>query len=138
MGAIMGGNVRVGLEDSLYAGAGKLATSNAEQVTIVRNILEGLSLDVAKPAEARQPGAQEAVATSDLARRSGRATVAVRDAASIGSRVQEPLGPWRSSPASGISRGWRVARPSSIWTSREQASGQSSAQTERRISIPAG
>ena len=33
IGAIMGGNVRVGLEDSLYAGAGKLATSNAEQVT---------------------------------------------------------------------------------------------------------
>jgi uncharacterized protein (DUF849 family) len=54
MGAIMGGNVRVGLEDSLYAGAGKLATSNAEQVGIVRDILENLSLDVAKPAEARQ------------------------------------------------------------------------------------
>jgi uncharacterized protein (DUF849 family) len=54
MGAIMGGNIRVGLEDSLYAGAGKLATSNAEQVTIVRKILEGLSLDVARPAEARQ------------------------------------------------------------------------------------
>src|ERR1700719_1835353 len=54
VGAIMGGNVRVGLEDSLYAGAGKLATSNAEQVGIVRAILEGLSLDVAKPAEARQ------------------------------------------------------------------------------------
>ena len=49
MGAIMGGNVRVGLEDSLYAGAGKLATSNAEQVGIVRGILENLSLDVAKP-----------------------------------------------------------------------------------------
>jgi len=54
MGAIMGGNVRVGLEDSLYAGAGKLATSNAEQVRIVRSILENLSLDVASPAEARQ------------------------------------------------------------------------------------
>jgi uncharacterized protein (DUF849 family) len=54
MGAIMGGNVRVGLEDSLYAGAGKLATSNAEQVKIVRSILENLSLDVASPKEARE------------------------------------------------------------------------------------
>jgi uncharacterized protein (DUF849 family) len=54
MGAIMGGNVRVGLEDSLYAGAGKLATSNAEQVTIVRTILDQLSLDVATPSQARQ------------------------------------------------------------------------------------
>jgi uncharacterized protein (DUF849 family) len=53
MGAIMGGNVRVGLEDSLYAGKGRLATSNAEQVGIVRNILDGLSLDVATPTEAR-------------------------------------------------------------------------------------
>jgi uncharacterized protein (DUF849 family) len=53
MGAVMGGNVRVGLEDSLYAGKGKLATSNAEQVGIVRGILDGLSLDVATPAEAR-------------------------------------------------------------------------------------
>jgi len=53
MAAIMGGNVRVGLEDSLYAGKGKLATSNAEQVTIVRRLLEGLSLEVASPAEAR-------------------------------------------------------------------------------------
>ena len=54
MGAIMGGNVRVGLEDGLYAGKGRLATSNAEQVGIVRDILNGLSLDVATPAEARE------------------------------------------------------------------------------------
>ena len=54
MGAIMGGNVRVGLEDSLYAGKGRLATSNAEQVGIVRDILNGLSLEVASPAEARE------------------------------------------------------------------------------------
>jgi uncharacterized protein (DUF849 family) len=54
MGAIMGGNVRVGLEDSLYAGKGRLASSNAEQVGIVRTILDQLSLDVASPAEARQ------------------------------------------------------------------------------------
>jgi uncharacterized protein (DUF849 family) len=53
MGAIMGGNIRVGLEDSLYAGKGKLAKSNAEQVTIVRDILKNLSMDVATPKEAR-------------------------------------------------------------------------------------
>ena len=53
MGAIMGGNIRVGLEDSLYAGKGKLATSNAEQVKIVRDILKNLSLEVATPKEAR-------------------------------------------------------------------------------------
>jgi uncharacterized protein (DUF849 family) len=54
MAAISGGNVRVGLEDSLYAGKGKLARSNAEQVTIIRGILEALSLDVATPQEARE------------------------------------------------------------------------------------
>ena len=54
MGATMGGNVRVGLEDSLYAGKGRLATSNAEQVTIIRRILERLSLEIATPAEARE------------------------------------------------------------------------------------
>ena len=40
--AAMGGNVRVGMEDSLWIGAGKLAESNAQQVTQVRKILEGL------------------------------------------------------------------------------------------------
>jgi uncharacterized protein (DUF849 family) len=54
MSAIMGGNVRVGLEDSLYAGKGRLATSNAEQVTIIRSIIENLSLEIASPAEARE------------------------------------------------------------------------------------
>ena len=54
MGAIMGGNVRVGLEDSLYAGKGKLAKSNAEQVKIIRSIIENLSLEVATPTEARE------------------------------------------------------------------------------------
>ncbi|MCK6453620.1 MAG: 3-keto-5-aminohexanoate cleavage protein [Alphaproteobacteria bacterium] len=53
-GAIMGGNVRVGLEDSLYAGKGRLAKSNAEQVSIVRDILKNLSLDIATPDEARK------------------------------------------------------------------------------------
>ena len=53
MAGIMGGNVRVGLEDSLYIGRGKLATSNAEQVAKIRRILEELSLEIATPAEAR-------------------------------------------------------------------------------------
>jgi uncharacterized protein (DUF849 family) len=53
MGAILGGNVRVGLEDSIYLGRGQLAKSNAEQVTRIRDILEGLSLEIATPAEAR-------------------------------------------------------------------------------------
>ncbi|HEX3347105.1 MAG TPA: 3-keto-5-aminohexanoate cleavage protein [Acetobacteraceae bacterium] len=54
MAGILGGNVRVGLEDSLYIGRGKLAKSNAEQVTKIRRILEDLSLEIATPAEARQ------------------------------------------------------------------------------------
>ncbi len=53
MAAAMGGNVRVGLEDSLWAGPGRLAESNAEQVRLVRQIVEGLGLEVATPAEAR-------------------------------------------------------------------------------------
>jgi uncharacterized protein (DUF849 family) len=51
--ALLGGNVRVGLEDSLWIGAGKLAQSNADQVTQVRKIIEGLGLEVATPDEAR-------------------------------------------------------------------------------------
>lgn len=51
--AIMGGNVRVGLEDSLYLGKGQMAKSNAEQVAKIRRIVEELSLEVATPAEAR-------------------------------------------------------------------------------------
>ncbi len=54
MGAIMGGNVRVGLEDSLYIGKGKLAQSNAEQVRRIRLILENLSLEIASAKEARE------------------------------------------------------------------------------------
>ncbi|WP_395542901.1 3-keto-5-aminohexanoate cleavage protein [Neotabrizicola sp. sgz301269] len=54
MGAILGGNVRVGLEDSLYLGKGQMAKSNADQVTKIRRILEDLSLEIANPAEARQ------------------------------------------------------------------------------------
>lgn len=54
MAAAMGGNVRVGLEDSLWIGAGKLAESNAQQVTQVRQIIEGLGLEIASPDEARE------------------------------------------------------------------------------------
>jgi uncharacterized protein (DUF849 family) len=53
MAAAMGGNVRVGLEDSLWIGAGRLAESNAQQVRQVRQIIEGLGLGVATPDEAR-------------------------------------------------------------------------------------
>ena len=53
MGAVMGGNVRVGLEDSLYLGKGELARSCADQVRKIRRILEELSLEIASPAEAR-------------------------------------------------------------------------------------
>jgi len=54
IGAIMGGNVRVGLEDSLYLSRGKLASSNAEQVEKIVRILGELSLEVATPDEARE------------------------------------------------------------------------------------
>ena len=54
VGATMGGNVRVGLEDSIYLGPGRLAKSNAEQVRKIRGILAELSLDIATPAEARE------------------------------------------------------------------------------------
>jgi uncharacterized protein (DUF849 family) len=50
----MGGNARVGLEDSLWIGPGKLATSNAEQVRALRAIIEGLGLEVASSADARE------------------------------------------------------------------------------------
>jgi uncharacterized protein (DUF849 family) len=54
MAAAMGGNVRVGLEDSLWIGPGKLAESNAQQVTNARKIIEGLGLEIANPDEARE------------------------------------------------------------------------------------
>jgi uncharacterized protein (DUF849 family) len=52
--ALIGGNCRVGLEDSLYISKGKLAESNAQQVAKIRHILEQLSLEVATPDEARE------------------------------------------------------------------------------------
>ena len=54
MSAAMGGNIRVGLEDSLWAGPGTLAETNAQQVRAARQILEGLGLEVATPDEARE------------------------------------------------------------------------------------
>ncbi len=53
LSALLGGSVRVGLENSLYAGRGRLAVSNAEQVAKIRRVLEELSLEIATPAEAR-------------------------------------------------------------------------------------
>ena len=50
----MGGNIRVGLEDSIWIARGKLAESNAEQVTKARRLVEGLGLEIATPDEARE------------------------------------------------------------------------------------
>jgi len=52
--AVMGGNVRVGLEDSLWLGRGQLAKTNAEQVAKIRRILEELGLEIATPDDARE------------------------------------------------------------------------------------
>jgi uncharacterized protein (DUF849 family) len=54
LGALMGGHVRVGLEDSIYIAKGVPAKSSAEQVWKIRRILEELSLEIATPAEARE------------------------------------------------------------------------------------
>ena len=54
IGAAMGSHVRVGLEDSLWIGPGRLAESSAQQVTKIRTVLEALNLEIATPAEARQ------------------------------------------------------------------------------------
>jgi uncharacterized protein (DUF849 family) len=54
IGAILGGSVRVGLEDSVYLAKGELAQSNADQVAKIVRILQELSLEIATPDEARQ------------------------------------------------------------------------------------
>ena len=54
LSALLGGHVRVGLEDSLFAGAGKLAHSSAEQVRTIRTILEALGLQIATSGDARE------------------------------------------------------------------------------------
>lgn len=51
---LLGGHVRVGREESLWAGSGKLAESNANQVSVIRAIIEGLGMEVATPQEARE------------------------------------------------------------------------------------
>ncbi|MES2942452.1 MAG: 3-keto-5-aminohexanoate cleavage protein [Pseudomonadota bacterium] len=51
--ALKGGHVRVGLEDPLYLGKGELAKTNAEQLSLIRSILESLGLEIASPDEAR-------------------------------------------------------------------------------------
>ena len=51
---LLGGHVRVGLEDSLYVGRGQLAASNAEQVRQIRGIVESLGLEVSTPDDARR------------------------------------------------------------------------------------
>ncbi|WP_332698376.1 3-keto-5-aminohexanoate cleavage protein [Bosea sp. (in: a-proteobacteria)] len=54
MAVAMGGNLRVGLEDSLWLGPGQLAKSNADQVRAARQIVEGLGLEIATPDDARE------------------------------------------------------------------------------------
>ena len=54
MGAIMGGNVRTGLEDSIYLGKGELAPTNAALVAKIVRILRELSLDIATPEQTRE------------------------------------------------------------------------------------
>ena len=54
IGVAQGSNARVGLEDSLWIEPGKLAESSAAQVRKIRQVIEGLSLDIATPAEARE------------------------------------------------------------------------------------
>ena len=53
LSASLGGHVRVGLEDNLYISKGQLAKSNAEQVRAIRNVLQGMSLQIATPADVR-------------------------------------------------------------------------------------
>jgi uncharacterized protein (DUF849 family) len=53
-GAILGTNIRVGLEDNVYLGPGVKATSNAEQFRKIRHILDELSIEIATPSEVRE------------------------------------------------------------------------------------
>jgi 3,5-dioxohexanoate:acetyl-CoA acetone transferase len=66
MSAILGGSVRVGLEDSIYLAKGELAKSNAEQVAKIRRILTELSLEIASPHEARQMLGLKGAAETDI------------------------------------------------------------------------
>jgi uncharacterized protein (DUF849 family) len=66
MSAILGGNVRVGLEDSIYLAKGELAKSNADQVAKIRRILTELSLEIASPHEARHMLGLKGAAETDI------------------------------------------------------------------------
>lgn len=59
MAAAIGGHVRVGLEDSIWAGPGKLAESNAQQVRAARQSIEGLGLEVATPGQGARPASAD-------------------------------------------------------------------------------
>ena len=67
MGAILGGSVRVGIEDSIYLGKGVLAESNADQVAKIARILGDLSLEIATPNEARELLALKGAASTAIA-----------------------------------------------------------------------
>src|SRR5262249_53111240 len=71
--SMIGGNVRVGLEDSLYIGPGKLAKSNAEQVAKIRRIVEDLGNEISTPNESPQPLGLNG---AELAKRSAGAVIA--------------------------------------------------------------
>jgi uncharacterized protein (DUF849 family) len=66
MSAILGGSVRVGLEDSIYLAKGELAKSNADQVAKIRRILTELSLEIASPHEARHMLGLKGAAETDI------------------------------------------------------------------------
>jgi uncharacterized protein (DUF849 family) len=66
MSAILGGSVRVGLEDSIYLGKGELAKSNADQVAKICRILTELSLEIASPDEARHMLGLKGAAATDI------------------------------------------------------------------------
>ena len=66
MGAILGGSVRVGLEDSIYLARGELAKSNADQVSKICRILKELSLEIATPDEAREMLALKGASATEI------------------------------------------------------------------------
>ena len=66
MSAILGGSVRVGLEDSIYLAKGELAKSNADQVAKICRILAELSLEIASPHEARHMLGLQGAAETDI------------------------------------------------------------------------
>jgi len=97
--------VRVGLEDSLYAGKHQLAKSNAEQVAKIRRILEELSLEIATPAEARAMLGRKAGTTLTSRRvgrslRSGASCHRGESWATLSSAAERPEHAWAIAAAS--------------------------------------